>query len=370
MGITSKQRGRHIFPSGDFGNFTDVPGDATLTGRSGILTLSKATPAAITLAAPVGVADGTLLEIRSKTAQAHVIRVTGGFGGAGSTADTVTFTPQIGAGFMAVAVGGVWHLRATNLVEGAGGGSGGGGGSFDQSLNTTDSPTFAEMTLGVAADDDGLLIAAPEVDLIIATPDSDGYVGTITVRGGAGSAGADGSSIYVRAGAATEEGGGEIQIVAGASDESRGGPIALVAGSSVSDDAGEINIHAGDSTDGTGGSITLQAGIGGGDPGQISLLSPGQVQISAQGEIDLSGSEDVFLTSVAGWMRIRSNQQIAMEGPVYVNQNFDIGGQPPGTFSPPNQGARLWTEHNTVTGKSRLLVQFPTGAPVQIAIEP
>ncbi len=117
MGVTSKQRGRVIFPDGSFPQITDVPGDATLAaGTKGIITLSKAGAAAITLAVPTGMADGTELEIRSKTAQAHVVTVTGGFGGTGGTRDVATFTAEVGAGFMAVVINSLWHLRATNLV--------------------------------------------------------------------------------------------------------------------------------------------------------------------------------------------------------------------------------------------------------------
>jgi hypothetical protein len=117
MGITGKQRGRHIFPDGRHSRITDIAADGTVAaGSSGIYTISKAGVCAITLAVPTGMPDGTEIEFRSKTANAHVVTVTGGFGGTGATRDVATFTAEVGAGFMAVVINALWHLRSTNLV--------------------------------------------------------------------------------------------------------------------------------------------------------------------------------------------------------------------------------------------------------------
>lgn len=118
MGVTNLQKGRQIFRGGAlFGPITDITGDATLAaGARGLYTLSKGSAAAITLSVPTGMPDGTEIEIRSKTAQAHVVTVTGGFGGTGATRDVGTFTAEVGAGFQAVVINQLWHLRSTNLV--------------------------------------------------------------------------------------------------------------------------------------------------------------------------------------------------------------------------------------------------------------
>ena len=116
MGLTSKQRGRQMLWGGVLPRVTRYAGDGTISLKPGLHLLDKGSAAAITLPVPTGVKNGTEIEVRSTTAFAHVVTATGGFGGTGATRDVATFTAEVGAGFTAVVVDSLWHLRATNLV--------------------------------------------------------------------------------------------------------------------------------------------------------------------------------------------------------------------------------------------------------------
>ncbi len=116
MGITSKQRGRHILPGGWTDATYNYAGDGTITLAPGLHKLNKGSAAAITLPVPTGLPDGTRIRVRSTTAFAHVVTATGGFGGTGATRDVATFTAEVGAGFTAEVVNALWHLESTNLV--------------------------------------------------------------------------------------------------------------------------------------------------------------------------------------------------------------------------------------------------------------
>jgi len=117
MGVTSRQRGRHLFGSVSSGVKTVYAGDGTMALVEGLHAITKTgSAAALTLPVPTGLPDGFRIRVRSQTAFAHVVTVTGGFGGTGGTRDVATFTAEVGAGFTAEVVNALWHLESTNLV--------------------------------------------------------------------------------------------------------------------------------------------------------------------------------------------------------------------------------------------------------------
>jgi hypothetical protein len=70
--------------------------DGAITHVEGVHALTKATPGAYTLAAPTAAEEGMRLSIVSRTAQAHVLTVTGGLGG--NAADDVLTFAKVGDG--------------------------------------------------------------------------------------------------------------------------------------------------------------------------------------------------------------------------------------------------------------------------------
>lgn len=84
--------------------------DGAVTIRNGIVAITKATAAALTLAAPTaGTDDGKILYIDSHTAAAHTLTITGGLRGAGAGADVGTFGGAIGDGIALYAYNGAWY---------------------------------------------------------------------------------------------------------------------------------------------------------------------------------------------------------------------------------------------------------------------
>lgn len=80
----------------------------------GMVFITKASAAALTLAAPV--ANGCRLVILSTTAAAHTVTIAGGVGGAGSSADVATFGAAIGNGLTLISYNGFWWVEpGTNL---------------------------------------------------------------------------------------------------------------------------------------------------------------------------------------------------------------------------------------------------------------
>lgn len=80
-----------------------------ITIKSGIVTITKAGVAVMTLAAPIaGKDDGKRLVIDSQTAQAHTVTITAGLRGAGSGADVLTWGGAIGDGIELYAYNGYW----------------------------------------------------------------------------------------------------------------------------------------------------------------------------------------------------------------------------------------------------------------------
>lgn len=83
--------------------------DGAITIKSGIVTITKETAAALTLPAPVaGTDDGKVLVIDSQTAAAHTVTIANGLRGAGASADVGTFGVAIGNGLMLYAYDGKW----------------------------------------------------------------------------------------------------------------------------------------------------------------------------------------------------------------------------------------------------------------------
>jgi len=116
MGTTNKQRGRQQFIGGVLPRVTTYTASGAISLTPGLHLINVAGVGAMTLAVPTGLPDGTEAEVRSMTANAHTLTVSGGFGGTGATRDVGTFTAEVGAGLTMVVVNSLWHLRATNLV--------------------------------------------------------------------------------------------------------------------------------------------------------------------------------------------------------------------------------------------------------------
>lgn len=83
-----------------------ITGDGAITLTSGVVILSKASAAAITIALPDQ--DGQWIIVITQTAQAHVItQATDGFNAKGSSG-TVTFTAAVGNAVLLVSDSGHW----------------------------------------------------------------------------------------------------------------------------------------------------------------------------------------------------------------------------------------------------------------------
>jgi hypothetical protein len=88
-----------------------------ITAKNGICLLNKAGVIAATLANPTaGTDDFKRLSIRSLTAQAHTVTVTGGFGNGGSGEDVATFSGVIGDGIELMAYNGYWYITGVHQV--------------------------------------------------------------------------------------------------------------------------------------------------------------------------------------------------------------------------------------------------------------
>lgn len=86
-------------------------GDGAITLKDGVVFITKASAAALTLADPTDVVDdGKVLHIISKTAFAHTVTIAGGLNGAGAGADVGTFGAAAGNRFSVIAHGGKWWV--------------------------------------------------------------------------------------------------------------------------------------------------------------------------------------------------------------------------------------------------------------------
>ncbi len=96
-------------------------GDGAIAIADGIVKITKATAAALTLADPAAGDEGTGILIIAATAQAHTVSnaAGSGFNGGGAASDVATFGGAIGDNMWIVAIGGKWfvaHLR--NVILG------------------------------------------------------------------------------------------------------------------------------------------------------------------------------------------------------------------------------------------------------------
>ena len=95
-------------------NLTDT---GAITVKNGICLLNKAGIIAATLANPTATTDDfKRLTIRSLTAQAHTVTVTGGFGNGSTGEDVATFSGAIGDGIELMAYQGYWYIQGAHQV--------------------------------------------------------------------------------------------------------------------------------------------------------------------------------------------------------------------------------------------------------------
>ncbi len=115
-GTTIFDPANKIFTGAFKNNVQVASGDGAISIKSGVVVITKATAAALTLAAPTaGADDGNVLWIDSTTAAAHTITLAGGLRGAGAGADVGTMTAAIGNGIGLYAYNGAWYpIPGTN----------------------------------------------------------------------------------------------------------------------------------------------------------------------------------------------------------------------------------------------------------------
>jgi hypothetical protein len=91
-------------------------GDGAINPSSGLTVITKATAAALTLAAPTaGTDDGKVLTIVSTSAAAHTVtQANPGFNNGGTASDVATFGAAIGNNLTVVAYNGRWYI--TNSI--------------------------------------------------------------------------------------------------------------------------------------------------------------------------------------------------------------------------------------------------------------
>jgi len=88
--------------------------NGTILISQGVVLVTKATAAALTLLAPrAGSDDGKRLTIVSSTAAAHVITFAAGFNGGGAAKDTATLSGAIGDSLTLIAANGLWLIVAS-----------------------------------------------------------------------------------------------------------------------------------------------------------------------------------------------------------------------------------------------------------------
>ena len=92
--------------------------NGAIAAKTGVVMLTKAGVAAMTLAAPTaGTDDGKVLSIVAATANAHTVtQTTPGFNNAGTSGDVATFGGAIGDSMQIVAYNGRWHVISLRNV--------------------------------------------------------------------------------------------------------------------------------------------------------------------------------------------------------------------------------------------------------------
>lgn len=106
----------HVVPGLDAAALTSVGTDGAIDVASLVenttIVVTKATAAALTLAAPSRAQDGLVVTILSATAAAHTVTYTPGFYGDTTLSDVATFAAKAGASMTIVARGGTWGVQA------------------------------------------------------------------------------------------------------------------------------------------------------------------------------------------------------------------------------------------------------------------
>jgi hypothetical protein len=97
---------------------TIITGDGAITIADGLVTLTKGSAAAITLAAPTAAQAGTVIVITAGSAFAHVVTATGLLedGVVGGAKNTATFAAFRGATITLVASQLKWNVVSKNVV--------------------------------------------------------------------------------------------------------------------------------------------------------------------------------------------------------------------------------------------------------------
>lgn len=94
-----------------------LSGDGAVSIKNGVVTITKGTAAAVTIANPTATTDDfKRLSIVSTTAAAHTVTLTGGFGNGGTSYDVATFAAAIGAGLHLIAFGGYWYVTGNQGI--------------------------------------------------------------------------------------------------------------------------------------------------------------------------------------------------------------------------------------------------------------
>ena len=98
------------FPGGIAQGVEVMADDGAITRKAGMVVITKAGVAALTLADPIAdTDDGAVLVIDSHTANAHTLTLASGLRGAGAGADVGTFGAAIGNGVVLYAYQGAWY---------------------------------------------------------------------------------------------------------------------------------------------------------------------------------------------------------------------------------------------------------------------
>jgi hypothetical protein len=121
MPVLSRIRGIGVFLGGVIGRRVAIayPANGALTIQDGYAQLTKAGIGAYTLAAPTAAQVGTVLQIVSDTANAHVVTATGLLdnGVAGGGKNTATFAAFVGASITLIATANLrWAVLAASGV--------------------------------------------------------------------------------------------------------------------------------------------------------------------------------------------------------------------------------------------------------------
>lgn len=93
--------------------------DGAITIQNGVVLITKASAAALTLAAPSTDQNGTRIDIVSTTAYAHTVTAPSAiihWGDSGGADDVATFAAYAGAAISLIANAGLWHVVSRNNV--------------------------------------------------------------------------------------------------------------------------------------------------------------------------------------------------------------------------------------------------------------